>query len=270
MIGNQAANFSAGAQLQLVLSMSEERRFEEIREMSRRLQAVNLANRHAAFPVITAPHGLTLGGGCEIMLGGQVRVAAAELYCGLVEVGVGLVPAGGGCLFTLLNMIARVKKRNMGPTPPVQQTFELIGYGKVSTSAADAMEKGFLNPKNDAIVFDKDEQIGRAKEAALMRLASFEPIPKTDLLLPGPGAYYAFDDQIEGLIRQGKLTKHGARIARVQARILTGGDKASYAAPVSEEYVLELEREGFVELCGEKATQERMAHMLKTGKPLLN
>jgi 3-hydroxyacyl-CoA dehydrogenase len=270
VIGNQAPNFCAGANLQLVLKLSEEKRWDEIREVSRRLQAVNLANRHAAFPVVTAPHGLVLGGGCEITLGGQVRVAYAELYCGLVEVGVGLVPAGGGCLFLLSNMIKRIAKKNMGPTPPVQQAFELIGYGKVSTSAADAMEKGFLNPKNDVIVFDKDEQIAKAKEAALARLDNFAPIAKEDLLLPGPAAYYAFEDQVDQLVRQGKLTRHGARIARVQARILTGGPKASYASPVSPETILELEREGFVELCAEKATQERMAYMLKNGKPLLN
>jgi len=269
VIGNQAPNFCAGAQLQLVLQLAQEKRFEEIREMSRRLQAVNLANRHAEFPVITAPHGLTLGGGCEITLGGQVRVAFAELYAGLVEVGVGLVPAGGGCLFLLQNMIKRIAKKNMGPTPPVQQAFELIGFGKVSTSAADAMEKGILNPKNDVIVFDKDDQIARAKEAALQRLADWKPIPKEDLLLPGTGAYYAFEDQIDGMVRQGKIAKHGAKIARVQARILTGGPKASYGKPVSGEYILELEREGFVELCAEKATQERMAFMLKNGKPLL-
>ena len=107
--------------------------------------------------------------------------------------------------------------RRIGPllTPPVQQAFELIGYGKVSSSAADAMEKGFLNPKNDVIVFNKDEQITRAKEAALARLSGFKPLPKEDLLLPGPGAYYAFEDQIESLIRQRKLTPHGARIAKV-------------------------------------------------------
>src|SRR5207245_11098627 len=111
--------------------------------------------------------GLTLGGGAGITRGGQGKVAAAETYMGLVEVGVGLVPAGGGCLFLLLNQINRLKKKNMGPTPPVQQAFELIGFGKVSTSAADAMEKGFLNPKNDIIIFNKEEQVARAKEAAL-------------------------------------------------------------------------------------------------------
>jgi 3-hydroxyacyl-CoA dehydrogenase len=270
VIGNQAANFSAGAQLELILQFSAERRFDEIREIARRLQAVNLANRHAPYPVVTAPHGLALGGGCEIAMSGQVRVAFAELYTGLVEAGVGLVPAGGGCLFLLQNMIRRARKRNPGPTPPVAQAFELIGYAKVSTSAADAMEKGFLNPKTDVIVFDKDEQISRAKAVALARLDGFEPIPKEPLWLPGPAAYYAFEDQILALVRQRKLTEHGAKIAKIQARILTGGSKASYAAPVSEEDILELEREGFIELCAEKATQERIAHMLKTGKPLLN
>ena len=103
-----------------------------------------------------------------------------------------------------------------------------------------------------------------------MALGSFTPIPKQELVLPGPAAYYAFEDQIVGMVKQGKLTEHGARIAKVQARILTGGSKASYGTPISEESILELERDGFVELCAEKRTQERMAFMLKNGKPLLN
>ncbi len=270
VIAKEGQNFCAGAQLDLVLRLAEEKRFDDIREIARRLQMVTLANRHAPFPVVVAAQGLALGGGCEILMSGQVRVVFAECYAGQVEVGVGLVPSGGGCLMLLQNMINRAKKRNPGPTPAVQQAFELIGFGRVSSSAADAMEKGFLNPKTDQVVFDRDDLLARAKDAALARLAAFEPIPKPDLLLPGPAAYYAFEDQVLSMVRQQKLSPHGARIAKVQARILTGGARASYAAPVPPEHILELEREGFVELCATKETQARIGHMLKTGKPLLN
>lgn len=269
VISNQAPNFCAGAQLQLVLELAKRKRFDDIRKMSRLFQTVNAMNLHASFPVVVAPHGMTLGGGLEIALGGQARVVTAELYAGLVEVGVGLVPAGGGCLFLLRQLIERMAKKNPGPMPPVLAAFDLIGHGKVSTSAFDAIEKGMIL-SSDPVVFSKDEQIKAAKDLAIARLASFRPVPPAQLVLPGPGGYRVILDQIASFEALGKIGPHGAKIARVQARILTGGPTAGPASPVSEETILELEREGFVELCAEAATQDRMAHMLKTGKPLLN
>ncbi|MBI2838883.1 MAG: 3-hydroxyacyl-CoA dehydrogenase/enoyl-CoA hydratase family protein [Acidobacteria bacterium] len=269
VIGNQAPHFCAGAQLQMLLELSKARRFDDITMISMALQTANLALYHADFPVVTAPHGMTLGGGMEVTLAGQTRVACAELYGGLVEVGVGVVPAGGGCLQLLAQMIDSMAKSRPGPLPPVLRAFDLIGYGKVSKSAHDAIELGYLL-KTDIVVSSKDEQIKRAKDVALARLQDFQAIPQRELLLPGKGAYYVVDDQINGMLKAKKLTEHSARIARHQAHILTGGDRANPATPVDEGYILELEREAFVALCGTVETQERVAFMLKNGKPLIN
>jgi 3-hydroxyacyl-CoA dehydrogenase len=269
VIGNQAPNFSAGAQLKLLVEMFKARRFEEVRKLIQGLQGVNLALYHAGFPVVTAPHGMTLGGGLEVSLAGHVRVAHVELYAGLVEVGVGVVPAGGGCLQLLAQTIEAMAPARPGPMPPVMRVFELIGYGKVSKSAHDAVELGLLS-RSDVIVFNKDEQLSRAKAAALDLLDGFKPRPQRSLPLPGPGGYLVFDDQIASMLATKKITEHSALIARQQARILTGGASASPAHPVDERTVLELEMEAFLSLCGTPATIERIEHMLKTGKPLLN
>jgi 3-hydroxyacyl-CoA dehydrogenase len=269
VIGNQAPNFSAGAQLKLLVEMFKARRFEDVRNLIVGLQGVNLALYHAGFPVVTAPHGMTLGGGLEVSLAGHVRVAHVELYAGLVEVGVGVVPAGGGCLQLLGQTIEAMAPARPGPMPPVMRVFELVGYGKVSKSAHDAVELGLLS-RADVIVYNKDEQLSRAKEVALKLLDGFAPRPQRSLLLPGPGGYLVFEDQIASMLATKKITEHSALIARHQARILTGGSTASPAHPVDERTVLELEMEAFLSLCGTPATIERIEHMLKGGKPLIN
>ena len=269
VIGNQAPNFSAGAQLKLLVEMFKARRFEDVRKLIQGLQGVNLALYHAAFPVVTAPHGMTLGGGLEVSLAGHVRVAHVELYAGLVEVAVGVVPAGGGCLQLLAQTIEAMAPARPGPMPPAMRVFELVGYGKVSKSAHDAVELGLLS-RADVIVYNKDEQLSRAKEAALKLLDDFRPLPQRSLLLPGPGGYLVFEDQIASMLATKKITEHSALIARHQARILTGGSTASPAHPVDERTLLELEMEAFLSLCGTPATIERIEHMLKTGKPLIN
>jgi 3-hydroxyacyl-CoA dehydrogenase len=269
VVSNQAKNFCAGANLMMVLELAKQKRFADIEAMTRRLQAVNLANLRAPFPVVTAPHGLTLGGGLEVAMGGQVRVCHAELYTGLVEVGVGLIPAGGGCFFLLRNLIDRGRKRNSGPMPPVMQALDLIGFGKVSSSAYDAKYKGLIR-KDDVVVFSKDALLAEAKRVALSRLEDFAPIEVESLTLPGVGGRLVIEQNLDEMVCQGKLTEHSRTIARVQARILTGGDSASPANPVSVDTIFELEREGFLTLCGEPKTQERMGYMLKKGKPLIN
>ena len=269
VIGNQAANFCAGAQLKLLVEMFKAKRFEEVRQLIKGLQGVNLALFHAGFPVVTAPHGMTLGGGLEVTLAGHVRVAHVELYAGLVEVGVGVVPAGGGCLQLLGQTIEAMAKAKPGPMPPVLRVFDLIGYGKVSKSAHDAVDIGLLS-RSDVIVFNKDEQLSRAREVALGMLADFKPRPQRQLVLPGPGGYLVFEDQIATMLDTQKITPHSALIARHQARILTGGAAASPAHPVDERTILELEMEAFLSLCGTAATIERIEHMLKHGKPLIN
>jgi len=269
VIGNQAANFCAGAQLKLLVEACKARRFEEVRKLIVGLQSANLALFHAPFPVVTAPHGMTLGGGLEITLAGHARVAYVELYAGLVEVGVGVVPAGGGCLQLLGQTIEAMAKAKPGPMPPVMRVFDLIGFGKVSKSAHDAVELGMLLP-SDAIVYNKDEQLSRAKMVALGMLDGFMAKPQRQLALPGPGGYLVFEDQIATMLATQKITPHSALIARHQARILTGGATASPAHPVGERIILELEMEAFLSLCGTQETIERIEHMLKHGKPLIN
>jgi 3-hydroxyacyl-CoA dehydrogenase len=269
VISNQASNFCAGANLMMILELAKAKRFKEIEGVAKGLQDINMANLYAPFPVVTAPHGMTLGGGLEITMGGQRRVAYAELYTGLVEVGVGVVPAGGGCYFLLRQLLKRSAKRQPGPMPAVMDAIGLIGFGVVSKSAYDAQEKGLIN-KDDVVVFSKAKQIAEAKKLALSMLVDFKPLEKEDLVLPGIGGRLVVEQNLNDMLKQKKLTEHSARIAMIQARILTGGDTASVANPVSPETILELEREGFVELCAHPMTQARMGFMLKKGKPLIN
>lgn len=271
VIGNEAPNFCAGANLKAVLELAKAGELDTIRAMIRKLQGLSQRGLHAPYPVVAAPHGMTLGGGLELALGAQVRVAHSELYCGLVEVGVGLVPAGGGCLRLLQLQAARRNRRGRpyGPMQNALAAFDLIGFGKVSSSAEDAAHKRLI-ARDDVIVAAKDELVRRAKEVALERLEGHEAIPALPVHLPGRAGYLVLEDTIEGMLRAGKITEHAARIARVQARILTGGPDANPAFPVAEEHVLSLEEEGFLELVQHPLTQERMAHMLKKGKPLFN
>lgn len=271
VIGNQAPGFCAGANIKRVLELAKAGDTKTIEAMARKLQEINLRNYHAPFPVVAAPHGMTLGGGLEIALGAQVRVAASELYCGLVEVGVGLIPAGGGCL-RLLQLQAKKRNKRGAPLGPMQNAlaaFDLIGFGKVSTSAEDAQDKGLLE-RDDVVVRSKDEQLRVAKEVALKRLEGFAPNPVEPVAQAGHGGYLVIEDTINTMVRAGKVGPHAAKIARVQGRILTGGPNADMSAPSSEEHILALEREGFLELVVQPATQARIEHMLKTGKPLFN
>lgn len=269
VIGNQAKSFCAGAQLLMVLEMAKAKRWDVIGQVVKGLQTANLMNLQAGFPVVVAPHGMTLGGGLEISLGGQVRVAFAELYCGLVEVGVGLIPAGAGCYLLLRNWVQRMAKKQPGPMPPVAKAFELIGFGAVSKSAFDAIDKGLLR-KDDVVVFNRREHLTEAKKVALARLANFRQQVAEALPLPGEAGYLALSENIDGMQRAGKISEHSAVIAKVQANILTGGLGADFTKPTTAERVLELEMEGFLKLCGMKATQERMSYMLKNKKPLIN
>jgi 3-hydroxyacyl-CoA dehydrogenase len=271
VIGNQAPNFCAGANLKRVLELARAKRTDVILAMARTLQELNLRGYHAPYPVVAAPHGMTLGGGLELALGAQVRVLASELYCGLVEVGVGLVPAGGGCL-RLLQIQGKKRNKRGGALGPMQNAlaaFDLIGFAKVSGSAHEAQEMGLVEA-DDVVVAAKDEQLKVAKEVALSRLKDWKPKPPEPVTLQGLNGYLVVEDTVKTMVRGGKIGPHAAKIALIQGRILTGGAEANMAEPVSEERVLELEREAFVELCLEPATQARMEHMLKTGKPLFN
>jgi len=257
VIGNQGELFSAGANLMLVLMLAQEGEFDDLDIAVNRFQQAIMSIKYAPVPVVVAAHGRALGGGCEMILHGPRVQVSAELYAGLVEVGVGLIPAGGGCKEMTL--------RHGNP----KNVFETIGYAKVSTSADDARRLGFLDA-GAGISMNGERLIGDAKAAALAMAQSYKPAaPRNDVKVAGAGGV-ALLKQGAWLGHQGGyITDYDLVIAEKLAHVLCGG-RLSGEQLVSEQYLLDLEREAFLSLCGDPRTQARMAHMLKTGKPLRN
>ena len=268
VIGNDAPNFSAGANLMLLLLEAQEGNWDEVDMMIRAFQGATMALRYADVPVVVAPAGLALGGGCEIALHADRVQAAAETYIGLVEVGVGLIPAGGGTK----EMLARamdMAPAGADPLPFVQRVFETIGFGKVATSGPDAARIGYLRDV-DAITMNRDRLLPDAKTRALARVADYvKPQPRTTIRVGGPGLLATLKLGVHLAWRAGRISDHDAVIGRKLAWILAGGN-LDHAGTVTERQLLDLEREAFLSLCGERKTQERIAHTLKTGKPLRN
>jgi 3-hydroxyacyl-CoA dehydrogenase len=270
VIGNDAPDFSAGANLMLVLLEALEGNWDEIDVMIQAFQRVTQALRYADVPVVVATAGRTLGGGCEIALHGDRVQAAAESYIGLVEAGVGLVPAGGGCK----EMIARAVKGVPAPAadllPFVQRVFETIGLAKVSTSAADAKRLGFLSDA-DGVTMNRDRLLAEARTFALERAAEGyrRPAPRTAIPVGGESLMAALKLGVHLAWRAGRLTDHDVVVGRALAHVLAGG-ALPHQTVVHEQYLLDLEREVFLRLCGERKTLERIQHTLKTGKPLRN
>jgi 3-hydroxyacyl-CoA dehydrogenase len=269
VVGNEATNFSAGANLMLLLMEAEEENWDEIDLMVRTFQQTTAALRYARVPVVVAPAGLTLGGACEIALHGARVHAAAETYMGLVEVGVGLVPAGGGTK----EMLARAVE-SLGPgedlLPPVQRVFETIGFGRTSTSAPDARNIGYLRDV-DSWSMNRERLLhdARGRALELVQAGYQPPVRRTSVRVGGEGILAALKLGVHLAWRAGRITDHDARIGRALARILAGGDVPNETT-VHEDYLLELERETFLGLCGEPKTRERIRHTLETGKPLRN
>ena len=269
VIGNDAPAFSAGANLMLLLLEAQEENWDEIDLMVRTFQSAVLGLRYASVPVVVAPAGLALGGGCEIVLHGDRVQAAAETYMGQVEVGAGLIPAGCGTKELLARFTARAPAGAADLLPYIQQAFERIGFGTVSTSAADARRLGLLRD-TDAVTMNRERLLADAKAAALdLARAAYQPPPRDDIPVGGAGARAALDLGVHLAWRGGRISDYDAHIGRTLARILAGGD-LPHATTVSEQRLLDLEREAFLSLCGEPKTQERIAHLLKTGKPLRN
>lgn len=268
VVANDAPNFSAGANLMLLLLEAQEGNWDDVDMMIRAFQGATMALKYADVPVIVAPAGLTLGGGCEIVLHADRVQAAAEAYIGLVEVGVGLIPAGGGTK----EMLARAMDSAPGggdPLPHVQRVFETIAFAKVSTSGPDAKRLGYLRDA-DGISMNRDRQIEDAKAAALARVADYvRPQPRAAIRVGGAGLLATLKLGVHLALKGGRISEHDALIGRKLGWILAGGD-APHATTVSEQQLLDLEREAFLSLCGERKTQERIAHTLKTGKPLRN
>jgi 3-hydroxyacyl-CoA dehydrogenase len=256
VVANQGEHFSAGANLMLVLLAAQEEEWDELDGAVGRFQQANMAMKYAAKPVVAAPFGMTLGGGCEVALHAARVQASAELYMGLVEVGVGVIPAGGGCKEMLLRF------------GNARQAFELIGYARMSGSAAEARALGLLRD-GDAISMNPERLIGDAKALALsLGPAYVQGTPREDIPVGGDNAYALMKLGVY-LARQGEfISDYDAVIGEKLAHILSGGRGAERM--VSERHLLDLEREAFLSLCGRPETQQRIQHMLKTGKPLRN
>jgi 3-hydroxyacyl-CoA dehydrogenase len=268
VVGNDAVNFSAGANLMLLLLEAQEGNWDDVDMMVRGFQGATMGLKYADVPVVVAPAGLALGGGCEIALHADRVRAAAETYMGLVEAGVGLIPAGGGTK----EMLARAMDGaapGSDPLPLVQRVFETIGFAKVSTSGPDARRLGYLRDADD-ITMNRDRLIEDAKADALARVPDYvRPQPRAAIRVGGSGLLATLKLGIHLALRGGRITDHDALIGRKLAWILAGGD-APHATTLTEQQLLDLEREAFLSLCGERKTQERIAHTLKTGKPLRN
>ena len=277
VLNNDAADFSAGANVMLVLMAAKSGEWKQIENGINGLQQAHQLLKYSPIPIVAAPTGRALGGGCEIVMHASHVRAYAELYIGMVEVGLGLIPAGGGCKEMLVRQGATVEMqkagRTSGPFTPVRRAFETISFATVSTSATEAQDLRFLR-KSDAITVNRELLLRDAKADAL-RLADakdagkWQPPAAPLLLLPGVGACMVLEQQIEGMLLTRKISEHDALIGQHLARVLTGGD-CSPVTPVTEQHVLDLEREAFLSLCGTEKTQDRIQSLLMTGKPLRN
>jgi 3-hydroxyacyl-CoA dehydrogenase len=278
VIANQAENFSVGANLMLILIGAQEQEWDEIHMAVRQFQNINLALKYAPKPIVAAPQGLALGGGCEVSLHVAKIQAAAEAYIGLVEAGVGLIPGGGGSKEILIRANERAASDvDLDLFHAMRPIFETVAMAKVGTSAEESRDLGFLR-RDDGVSMNRDRLVADAKEAALaMVRGGYQPATAnwqegaqtTQIKVLGEQFLAAAKLSIHMLVRGGYASEYDAHVARQLANILAGGP-LSAPQMVTEQYVLDLEREAFVSLCGEKKTQERIAYTLKTGKPLRN
>lgn len=277
VITNDAQNFSVGANLMLLLMSVQEEEWDEVDMAIRQFQGMTQAIKFSPKPVVIAPFGLTLGGGCEISLHAASRQPHAELYMGLVEVGVGLLPGGGGCKEMLLRAVATAasirpdgRSESVELMEAMKKTFETIATAKVATSANEARGDGFLSD-SDRITMNRDRVLSDAKTRAIELVkAGYEPpVMRTDIPAPGENILAALKMGVY-LMRQGNfISDHEQKLGNKIAEVLCGGN-VTPGTPISEQYVLDLEREAFKSLCGEKKTQERIQYTLKTGKTLRN
>jgi 3-hydroxyacyl-CoA dehydrogenase len=269
VISHQGTHFCAGANLAMILELAKSRQFGLLEQVSKTFQDITQAIKYAPFPVVAAPFGMCLGGGFEIIAACREIVALAELYCGAVEVGVGLIPGAGGNLRVLTHFSERFPPRKAGPMPAVQKAFETIAFAKVSGSAHEAVELGYLR-QNEPILLSRDHQIARAKAEVLRLADGYAPPEPAELIPTGEGGRLAIESTVDSFRVAGTISAHDALIGTKLAYVLTGGERADGIQPVDEQYLLDIEREVFVGLAGEAKSQARMAHMLKTGKPLRN
>jgi len=271
VVANHASNFSAGANLMLLLFEIEDENWEEIDFAIKQFQDAFLKLKYAQVPVVTAPAGMALGGGCEICLAADRVVAHAETYMGLVEVGVGLIPAGGGCKESLIRAFEGLPEGYEGDYFPfVRSVFETIGMARVSTSAEEARKYHYLR-REDSVCMNRDALIHQAKAMVLAMDAQGyrPPRPPENLVAMGDDGRALLELGIYYMEEGKQISPYDAHIGRKLAWVLTGGDILP-GSRVTEQYILDLEREAFLSLCGEEKTQERIRYMLQKGKPLRN
>ncbi|SHJ88138.1 3-hydroxyacyl-CoA dehydrogenase/enoyl-CoA hydratase family protein [Paramaledivibacter caminithermalis] len=270
VIGNQSKNFSAGANLMLVGKLASDKKWNELEDMVNKFQRANMAIKYCKKPVVVAPYGMTLGGGAEITMHSHFVSAHAETYMGLVEVGVGLVPAGGGTKELLVRSIENLGKVNNGEMlSHIKKAWKNIATAKVSSSGYDAIKNGYMR-KCDNVVMSKEYLIDEAKAKVLYLAESgFRPLQKNTIKVLGTSGKASLQYVIDFMLKGGFISEYDAYIADKVAHILTGGEVPA-GIDVTEEQILELEKEAFVSLCGEEKTLQRIGHMLNKGRPLRN
>ena len=270
IIGNQGSQFSVGANLALVLMLAVEQEWDELFMAVKTFQETAMRVRYSSIPVVVAPHGMTFGGACEIVLHADKVVAAAETYIGLVEFGVGLIPAGGGTKEFVLRTSDSLIKGDV-EINRYMESFLTIAMAKVATSAHEAYDLGFLKKDRDVIVLNKDRQIATAKRHALqMALDGYvKPVKRNDIKVLGQEILGTFLVGTDSMVAGHFISEHDKKIADKLAYVMSGGDLSGNGT-VTEDYLIELEREAFLSLLGERKTLERIEYMLKNGKPLRN
>jgi 3-hydroxyacyl-CoA dehydrogenase len=270
VIGNDGPNFSVGANVGAVMMLVGAGEWELLRTMVKRFQSVNQRLRYSAVPVVTAPFQMTLGGGAEIAMAGNAVQAAAETYMGLVEVGVGLIPGGGGNMMLMRNVFGQAAgNKDFDALPFLKKLFLTIGTAKVATSAEEAREAGFISAQ-DGISMSRDALLADAKARCIgMAESGFLPPRPTTFLLPGRSGAATIDMLLYDMQLNHQISEHDRLIGRKLASVLTGGDTGA-SVPVTEQQLLDLEAEAFLSLCGEEKTHARIMYMLEKGKPLRN
>ena len=270
VVGNQGANFSAGANIGMIFMLAVEQEYDELNMAIKYFQDTMMRIRYSSIPTVAAPHTLTLGGACELSLHADKVVAAAETYIGLVEFGVGLIPGGGGSKEMALRASDSFRKNDV-ELNVLQEYFLTIGMAKVAKSAYEAYDLGILQQAKDVVVVNADQQIAIAKKYAILMAESgyTKPIARKDVKVLGKQALGMFLVGTDAMEAAQYISEHDKKIANKLAYVMAGGD-LSQPSYVSEQYLLDIEREAFLSLCTERKTLERIQHMLKTGKPLRN
>ncbi|MGN6420733.1 MAG: 3-hydroxyacyl-CoA dehydrogenase/enoyl-CoA hydratase family protein [Pseudobacter sp.] len=270
VIANDGPNFSAGANVGMIFMLAIEQEYDELDMAIRMFQQTMMRARYSAVPVVIAPHALTLGGACELSLHSDKVCASAETYIGLVELGVGLIPGGGGTKEFVLRAADEMHE-DEPDSITLKNRFLTIATAKVATSAAEAFDLGILRKGHDEVVMNQGRRIAEGKKSVIEIYDSgyTMPVPRNDVKVLGRSALGALYAGINGMWRAGYATDHDVTVAKKLAYVMCGGDLSEQSL-VSEQYLLDLEREAFLSLCGEKKTLERIQSVLKGGKPIRN